>query len=562
MKNRARLVAGLIAIFASAPSAIYGSAIAAPSATGCADLTRLRIATNEIRLPNGGVTIASAQIATIPADPRTPGITVEFCKVLGAVAPIDPNAPPVKFEVNLPLNWNGKAVQYGGGGFNGTLITGLDPLLNAKPDTPVPIARGYATWGTDSGHDARMLPETAAFALNDEALTNYAYAAYRKTHDVGRRVANAFYDRPPTKIYYIGSSEGGREGLTMAQRFPVDFDGIVSAVPAINMAAGVAALNHNAIAQQNGGWLNPAKVAALHRAVNAACDELDGLADGVISAYEKCLKLFDPKRMRCPNGADARDDCLSDGQIATVEALHRPYEIPFALANGVTSYPGWDYGSEEQPGGLTAAITGSQPFHYPLPALAVPPPRDVPAQWYFGTSGVRYFVARDPDFDPRRFSPSDFRARLSELSVLLDSTNPDLSPFRARGGKLILKGNGADYLLSPSQPAVYYQSVVKKMGRETVDSFVRFYVTPGANHGGTGVTSSGDAIPSGIDLLGILDDWAESGRVPDDLVQVAQEPQPPFRIIASRPMCRYPLYPRYNGQGDPSSASSFTCTMP
>ena len=157
--------------------------------------------------------------------------------MLGAIAPIDPNAPPVNFKVNLPLRWNGKVVQYGGGGFNGVLITGLDPVISARLDTPMPVARGYATWGTDSGHENTKLPEIQAFALNDEALVNFAYASYKKTRDVGRRIAIAFYDRAPSKIYFAGSSEGGREGLTMAQRFPADFDGIVSVVPAINWAA-------------------------------------------------------------------------------------------------------------------------------------------------------------------------------------------------------------------------------------------------------------------------------------------------------------------------------------
>jgi len=165
-------------------------------------------------------------MATVSADPKTPGTTRDYCKVLGAIAPVDPNAPPVNFEVNLPLQWNGKAVQYGGNGYNGTLITGLNPLRDARADTPLPLARGFATWGTDSGHEAAKLPEPFAFALNDEALTNFAYASYKKTRDVGRRIAMALYERVPTKIYFYGGSEGGREGLTMAQRFPSDYDGM------------------------------------------------------------------------------------------------------------------------------------------------------------------------------------------------------------------------------------------------------------------------------------------------------------------------------------------------
>src|SRR5499425_1735852 len=174
----------------------------ASAAVNCADLVNLKIPASEIGLPSGGATISSAQMATIPADPANPGATHGYCKVLGAVEPMDPNAPPVNFEVNLPAEWNGKAVQYGGGGSNGVLITGLAPLRDARRDTPVPVARGFATWGTDSGHDNKKLSEPRAFALNDEALVNMAYAAYKKTHDVGVRVATSFYGRAPSKLFF------------------------------------------------------------------------------------------------------------------------------------------------------------------------------------------------------------------------------------------------------------------------------------------------------------------------------------------------------------------------
>src|SRR5438477_2096626 len=244
----------------------------AEAATSWADLATLKIAAGDIGLPSSGATISSAQMQTVPADPLMPGVTREYCKVLGAIAPVDPDAPPINFEVNLPTQWNGKAVQYGGGGTNGTLITGLAPLRDARRDTAVPIARGFATWGTDSGHQNAKLPEPEAFALNQESLVNMAYGAYKKTHDVGRRIAAAFYDRAPAKIYYFGGSEGGREALMMAQRFPADFDGIVSVVPVVNYTGINLVRNKLAVLQQDGGWINPAKVKMLRAAVNAACD--------------------------------------------------------------------------------------------------------------------------------------------------------------------------------------------------------------------------------------------------------------------------------------------------
>jgi len=276
-------------VLASSTAAILMAAAWSPAgaAANCADLANLKIPASEIGLPSGGATITSAQMATVPADPLNPGATRDYCKVLGAVGPIDPNAPPVNFEVNLPAEWNGKALQYGGGGSNGVLITGLAPLRDARRDTPVPVARGFATWGTDSGHDNKKLPHPRAFALNDEALVNMAYAAYKKTHDVGVRIARAFYDRAPAKVYFFGGSEGGREALMMAQRFPTDFDGIVSVVPVANYTGGNLMRAKLAQLQREGGWINPAKVKLIHNAVNGACDKLDGLEDGVSSALTK-----------------------------------------------------------------------------------------------------------------------------------------------------------------------------------------------------------------------------------------------------------------------------------
>jgi alpha-beta hydrolase superfamily lysophospholipase len=198
------------------------------------------------------------------------------------------------FRGQLPEQWNGKAVQYGGGGFNGVLITGLDPLRDARLDTPVPVARGYATWGTDSGHDSAKLPEIQAFALNAEALENYAFASYKKVRDAAIAIARAHYGMTPRRIYYYGGSEGGREGITMAQRFPADFDGIVSAVPAVNFTGLAIAGARNGVVLMGEGWLSPVKVKTLHKAVLDACDASDGLADGIVSRYAACRAAFDP----------------------------------------------------------------------------------------------------------------------------------------------------------------------------------------------------------------------------------------------------------------------------
>lgn len=521
------------------------------AAESCADLTGRVIPASAIGLPTTGATVRSAVV--VQANERIPG---EYCKVLGVVTPVDPTAPDINFQVNLPTAWNGKAVQYGGGGFNGTLVTGENPLRDAPPNVPIPLAQGYATFGTDSGHQASTLPEIQAFALNEEALINFAYASYKKTRDVAVAIIAIRYDRPPSRVYYFGSSEGGREGLAMAQRFPVDYDGVVSVVPVISWVGLQTAATRSGHVQQKGGWLSVNKVSLLRKAVLATCDNLDGLEDGVISRYEGCASVFSPAALRCATGTDEGDHCLSAPQVAAVSALHSPYEFKFSLANGVTAYPGFGYGGEDQPGGMLQWVTGTTPAAFPSP-----PGSGHGQQWYYGNGTIRYFMVRDPKFNPLEYSPDAYADRVRYVSALMDSTNPELSAFLARGGKLIMKENMADYAQSPYAGVGYYKSVVAKMGGAAVDRFVRLYVAPGTNHGGSGVSgTTGNPIPQHVDLLGVLDAWVDQGHPPGDALTVtAHGTTPPFVATGSRPMCRYPNFPKYRGSGDVNDATSFHC---
>jgi hypothetical protein len=549
--RRSRNAAAFITLIAAVAGS---SAAAAQTAAPCAALAGRSVEPKLIGLPSGPASVTSAAVEHLPASPASPEPSVAYCKALGEIASRDAAAPPIRFEVNLPDNWNRKAVQYGGGGFNGVLISGLDPLRDARLDSPVPVARGFATWGTDSGHDNAKLPEIQAFALNDEALENFAFAAYKKVRDVAVEIARLRYGEPPRRIYFYGGSEGGREGLTMAQRFPADFDGIVSVVPVINWVGLQAAGARNGIALMGPGWLSPAKVKTLHKAVMEACDARDGLTDGIVSRYASCIGTFDPQKLRCAGGRDD-DACLNEAQIAAVETIRKRYVFPFPLANGITSYPGFNYGGEDQPDGMVAWMSGPKPPVFPLP-----PPAEQSRAWFFGAGAVRYFLAGDPKLDPRRFRPEDYKARIERISALMDSTDPDLSRFAARGGKLILKENMSDFAQSPFAGVEYYKSVVAKLGQSAVDQFVQFYVTPGASHSGAGISSvDGAPLPRGIDLLAEIDYWVDQGVAPHALVQVAQEAKPPFAITASRPMCRYPAWPRYRGEGSPKDAASFAC---
>jgi len=531
----------------------------------CPGLVGLSVAPSAIGLPSGAARIGSAAFVqavaqSVTGNASTPA-TPDHCRLLGTIAPVDPAAQLINFQLNLPIAWNGKVVQYGGGGYNGTLVTGLAPLRDAAPGDPLPMMRGYATLGTDSGHQASTFAPNAIgqFGLNDEMLANYGYASYKKVRDVAVGVMRSYYGKAPERIYYFGGSEGGREGLTMAQRFPDDYDGVVSVVPVVQLSMLFQSYVPHTRPQFGGGWLSPAKVSALARFVSNACDGLDGLADGVVNNYLACPAKVDLQALRCAGGTDTGDACLSDAQIATVESVHSPYRFAFALANGLESYPQWLYGNETtpDPGNATMVrwVTGAAP---PTPEVTA----DTAAQhWLYGANFVRFFVARDPNFDVRTYDPNNFRARVQQVSQLIDSSDPDLSRFFARGGKLIVRENMADLAQSPLAGINYFQAVLAKSGATAMERSARLYVSPASTHTGpaTSVTD-GSAVPTMVDLLDPLDRWVSSGAAPADaLVQTLNRPLPPFSVEASRPMCRYPNYPRYTG-GDRRQASSYACT--
>ena len=532
----------------------------------CPGLVGKRIAAAAIGLPSGDATLVSSTfVAAVPESVSGAGVTTpatpDYCRVLGTIAPIDPAAQLINFQLNLPLQWNRKALQYGGGGFNGTLVTGLAALRDAAPGDPLPLTRGYVTLGTDSGHQSSASPasEPAAFALNDEMLVNFAYASYKKVKDVAVDVMRTFYTVPPRHMYYFGGSEGGREGLTMAQRFPADYDGIVSVVPVINWTGLFHAFVRNQVPQFT-DWLQPAKTPLVARAVNDACDMLDGLADGVVNNYLACQRTVNLQVLRCAGGADTGNDCLSDAELALMSAIHSPYTFSFPLANGLTSYPQWLYGHEDSLDGASAQslvrwVSGTA-------APAVPPsPTTNATQWLYGNNWIRYAIARDANFDVRSYDPDNFAVRVQATSTLVDSTNPDLGAFFARGGKLILRENTADRAQSALMGVNYYNALASLVGQATVDQSVRFYVSPASTHGGNSRSvTDASAVPTMVDLLDPLDSWVGGGAAPGDaLVQSVKAAAPPFTVLATRPLCRYPNYPHYSG-GDRLLAASYTCT--
>ena len=377
--------------------------------------------------------LAVAPTGPTPAariSPETP----PFCRVLGRIDPTDPKAPPIRFQLNLPLQWNGRTVQYGGGGFNGTVITGLGLPPAAPFDSASPLARGFATYGTDSGHETKPGEPPQLFAANDEAFINFAHASYKKVRDVAVMLTERAYGAKPERMYFVGSSEGGREGLTMAQRYPEDFDGIFARVPVINWVGLQHARTRAGLATMGDGWIRPAQVKLVHDAVLAACDAQDGVADALVQDAVGCKARFDAANCSVP-AAPAATNASARRRSRPFGRCNRRTNSPFALANGISEYPGWGVSGEATKsygptGGWSAWWLGAAP-----PAL--PPQPNNGIAWIYGAGGIAHIFARDPGFDISKYRPEDFADRVREVSALMDATNPDLGAFKARGGKLV-----------------------------------------------------------------------------------------------------------------------------
>lgn len=560
------LMTGALALTgcASAPS---GPTLATDAGGVCAGLAGATIAPERIVWPglaSGAARVDSAKLVdasplTVAPGGPTPAARVQpalpaHCRVVGQIAPLDPKAQPIRFQVNLPVAWNGRLLQFGGGGFNGTLITALGHIPGMPYHLPGPLAQGFVTVGTDSGHQTQPGEPPQAFALNDEMLVNFAHAAYPKVRNVAVELARRAYGRTPDKHYFAGSSEGGREALTLAQRYPEAFDGIISRVPVIHWTGLQFAGARNGMALMDGGWLGPAQVKRVHEATLAACDTLDGLADRVIAQPGACLQRFDPATLRCPGGA-AGEDCLSDAQVRAVRTLRTPFEFPYPLAHGLTRYPGWGIGGEDTP---AAGPTGGWRAWWTGNGAPTVPPSAPPANgiaWFYGAGALQYFYARDPQADPRQITPQSAASRVREVSALMDSTQPDLSAFQARGGKLIVLEYLADYAQSPYAGIEYVQSVQQRLGADAVQRFLRLYTAPGVDHVGTGA-------PALVDLLSPLQAWVEQGTAPGELRLMEQTVlSSPFPQQRSRPLCVWPAWPRYQGSGPTDAAASFQCVQ-
>ncbi len=529
-----------------------------------------------------------------------------YCSVNGAIAPVDkaPTSKPINFSVALPSNWNERSVQLGGGGLNGT----IPGLAGAQ------LSQGYVTYGSDSGHQMGGFPgggfppggpggpgggapkggfggsaakggpggfpkgpgPTAGpnpnddWALNDEAIKNLGYMQMKKTHDAVLVLIERMYGSRPKYNYYVGSSQGGREALTVAQRYPADYDGVAANVPIVGLATLTLAPALIRIQEKPAAnWVTLAKVNAIRGEFMRQCDKLDGLVDGIINNYVGCRAVFDVKQgksgrdpwaaKRCPNNMDPNPAdtsalaCLTSGQIEALQFTYTRYLFAAPLANGVKSFGMWLPNTDPSGSGLLV------PARYRGQEGAA---ADAPMHSHLGAIGVTGFLMKDLSANPLDYvETGKFAARRAELSQWLDSANPDLSAFQKRGGKMIVAIGTNDTLASPGAQLDYYQSVLDKMGRSKVDGFARLYVLPQTGHGlsGNNYATDGDGkqieskpIPNTWDRFALLVDWVENGKAPGKTIKVTAGAK-------ALPMCSYPEYPKYR-KGPVEAAESYSCS--
>jgi feruloyl esterase len=459
-----------------------------------------------------------------------------FCRVAGVIKPTSDSE--IKFEVWMPSSgWNGKFHGIGNGGFAGSIShAGLAGAL----------VRGYAAASTDTGHSGG----DASWALgHPEKIADYGYRAVHEMTEKAKSIIGAYYGNGPKRSYFASCSNGGRQALMEAQRYPGDYDGIIAGAPA-NYFTGILtgfAWNLQATLSDPGSYIPAAKLKAIEAASLAACDRDDGVSDGVIDDPTRCR--FDPTVLLCK--AAETDACLTEKQVA---ALKKVYEGP-RNSKSEQIIPGFVPGGETGQGGWAGWITGAAPTR----AL----------QFFFATQAFANMVHNNPSWDFKSFSlEKDGPLADTKVGRDLNATSPDLKAFKTRGGKLILYHGWSDAALPPVNTINYYQNVVGKLGQREAASFIRLFMVPGMQHcgGGPGPSSFGAFVNSAQsdpnnDMTMALERWVEEGIAPDQIIaakrQGADAKSP---VLRTRPLCPYPQVARYKGSGSTDDAANFVCT--
>ena len=439
--------------------------------------------------------------------------------------------------------WNGRMQQVGNGGFGGAINT--TPLAQA-------VKAGYAASATDDGHTGASVD--ASWALgHPERVKDFADRAVHETAIATKALIAAYYGRAPDFAYFNGCSEGGREAMIAAQRYPEDYDGILAGSPAIYWSRLMTNFvwNAQALHADERSYIPAVKLPAIQKAALSQCDTLDGLADGIISAPEACR--FDPGVLQC-EAADT-DACLTAPQV---DALRKVYGGPRDPVTGAQISPGYEPGVESE-GGFVG-----------WPGYVVGPSRGAALGVLFGQGYYANFVFGDAAW---RFTSFDFardRARTAAVGELMDADDPDLTAFRSAGGKLIWFHGWGDASPPPRHSIEYHDAVMARMGRRA-DDFTRLYMAPGVLHCGMGPGPNAfgnlfDPAPAATadrNIFEALRAWVETGKAPQAIVATKYVDDSPAKgLKMTRPLCPYPQVARWDGKGDATTAAAFSCRAP
>ncbi len=478
--------------------------------------------TSAVSVPAGSFTLPGAVSA---AKVQVPA----FCRVAATVS------KEVRIELWMPREWNGKLLAVGNGGLAGSIS--YAPMVK-------PLRQGYATCSTDTGHQRGATADGEWASGNYERIVNFADRATHLMAQADKIILNAFYSAQPAHSYFSGCSQGGHEAMIEAQRYPADFDGIIAGDPANNWTHHyIGGHLWMMLAMDGDGYIPADKVHILADAVNEKCDALDGIKDGVLNDPRRCK--FNPETLLC-KGSDT-SQCLTGAQVAAVQKIWSGLRT----TEGQVIYPGLVPGGEAGPGGWASYITGDAPGKGGHARLGEP---------FF-----RFFVFDDPNWDYRTFKfnatdgfDSDIDYTDSKLAALFNAVNPDLSQFKARGGKLIHYHGWSDPDITPLNSINYDETVIAAQGgdvhglRSTVE-FYRLFMVPGMWHcrSGPGATD--------FDMIEPLDKWVEKGIAPDKVIA--------SRITngvveRTRPLCPYPQEAQWKGTGSTDDASNFVCALP
>lgn len=483
-------------------------------------------------------------------DPPLPPLAMPVpahCTVGGVISP-SPGSQ-IRFEIWLPADgWNGKYQGVGNGGFAGKLN---------RAELAVAVQRGFATATTDTGHGQVGTEEWAKD--QSEKTKDFGDRAIHLTTVAAKSIVERYYGRAPSRSYFASCSNGGRQALMEAQRHPEDFDGIIAGAPAYDWVGAVAAgfaWNAQALFGSPEAAINSAMTPAVANEVTAQCDAADGLSDGVIANPARCEVRA--SKSRCTHDEKAGDSCLSARQWSALESIYRgPRD-----SQGHSIYPGFSPGGEvgSFPGlGWEGWIFGSadKGTH----------------QLFFLRGFMRGFVTGDPGWDFDHFDfDRDYPAVRDQWGPILNATDPDLTRFFARGGKLILWHGWSDAALPPLGTIRYYDAVLERMGARAQES-VRLFMAPGVQHcvGGPGpyMFNAGPAKLDGrpeSDMGKALEHWVDQGVAPEQIeawrpreLMAALSGDPNAEVERTGLLCAYPAVASWNGKGDPKSAASFQC---